>query len=208
MAKKAPIATRMVLLATKKKIKLATKGHKLLKEKRDALISEFFKIIDELKSMRNKLEEEISDAFNSLILAQAVSGIEEVRRAADTTKKIEEIPMKSRTIMGLRVPVFNWEAIETKVTEKGYSLVSPSIELDTAAKKFETVLNTMIKVAEYEATIKSLAEEIKKTKRKVNALERILIPRLEEDSTYITMRLEEMERETFGRLKIIKAKIN
>lgn len=208
MAKKTPIATRMALLATKKKIKLATKGHKLLKEKRDALISEFFKVIDELKEMRKKLESELSDAFKSLILAQAVSGVEEIKRSASTTKRITELPMKFRTIMGIKVPVFNWEARETKITEKGYSLVSPSVELDTAAKKFETALNTLIKVAEYEATVKSLAEEIKKTKRKVNALERILIPRLEEDSVYITMRLEEMERETFGRLKIIKAKIS
>ncbi|MDD9953480.1 MAG: V-type ATP synthase subunit D [Candidatus Woesearchaeota archaeon] len=207
MGKKTIIATRMALLNTKKKIKLAKKGHKLLKEKRDALISELFSIVDGLKKIRAQAEDELAVAYKSLIYAQAVSGIGEVRRAADVVSGLPDLGMKQKTIMGLKVPVFEWSGKETKVSEKGYSLVSSSIELDEAAKKFETVLNTLIQIAEQEATVKAVAEDIKKTKRKVNALEQILIPRLDEEKTYTTMRLEEMERETFGKLKIIKANI-
>lgn len=198
----------MALLATKKKIQLATKGHKLLKEKRDALISEFFKIIDELKAARQRVEEELAEAYKALILAQAVNGIAEVERAAETTKPVDDIPMRHHAIMGVRVPVFSWDARETKVTEKGYSLLSSSTHLDDAAQRFERALNSVIKIAEQEETVRRLGEEIKKTKRKVNALERILIPKLDGERIYITQRLEEMERENFGRLKVIKSKIS
>jgi V/A-type H+-transporting ATPase subunit D len=208
MASKSIIATRMGLLDTKKRIKLASKGHKLLKEKRDALISEFFAIVDQLKALRKQAEAELDVAFKSLILAQAVDGISTVRRAASVTAPLPPLGMSHKTIMGLKVPVFSWSGVETKVSEKGYSLISSSVELDEAAKKFENVLNTLVQIAEQEAAIHTLAEDIKKTKRKVNALEQILIPRLAEEKAYITMRLEEMEREAFGRLKIIKAKIS
>ena len=97
--------------------------------------------------------------------------------------------------------------ISRKSSERGYSLLTTSVEIDDAAKCFETSLNLLIKLAEKEATARKLAEEIKKTKRKVNALERILIPKLEADASYITMRLEEMERENFSRLKVIKKRI-
>lgn len=207
MASKSIIATRMGLLDTKKKIKLASKGHKLLKEKRDALISEFFAIVDELKRLRQQAEDELAVAFRSLILVQAVDGISSVRRAAAVTAPLPAMGMSHKTIMGLKVPIFDWSVVETKVTRKGYSLLSSSVELDEAAKKFEGVLNTLVKIAEQEAAIKTLADDIKKTKRKVNALEQILIPRLTDEKSYIVMRLEEMEREAFGRLKIIKSKI-
>lgn len=207
MGAKNIIATRMALLATKKRIRLASKGHKLLKEKRDALISEFFGIIEELKGLRGQAESELAVAFRSLILAQAVSGIGVVRRAASVTKPLPPIGVRQKTIMGLKVPVFEWDGVTTGVEKKGYSLVETSVELDEAAKRFERVLNTLVRIAEREAAMKILADDIKKTKRKVNALERILIPRLQEEREYITMRLEEMDRETFGRLKIIKAKI-
>ncbi len=204
---KTVIATRMALLATKRKITLARKGHKLLKEKRDALISEFFSLVDKVKETRKQAEEELALAYRSLILAQAVSGLGEVSRAAEVPRQLPQLGEKMKVIMGLKVPVFVWEAVSTRPSEKGYSLVSTTVELDEAAARFETALNTLITIAEQEATVKALAEDIKKTKRKVNALEQILIPRLEEEKVYTTMRLEEMERETFGRLKVIKSKI-
>lgn len=203
--KKLQAATRMELLSTKKKIKLTSKGHKLLKEKRDALISEFFSLIEKLKSTRKELESKLENAFKSLILAQAISGSSEVERSAEATPKIHPIESSSKTIMGVKVPVFKWEP---KGKQLGYSLISASLELDNAAKNFESVISSVIKLAEYEATVKNLGEEIKKTKRKVNALERILIPRLQENSIYIKMRLEEMERENFSRLKVIKKRIS
>lgn len=207
MSSQSIIATRMALLATKKKITLATKGHKLLKEKRDALIGEFFAIVDKVKKLREQVETELEGAFKSLILAEAVNGIGEVRRAASVAQPVAPITRSSKTIMGLKVPLFTFEGKPMKVTGRGYSLVTTSVELDYAAQHFERVLTTLISVAEMEAAVEALAQDIKKTKRKVNALEQILIPRLEEERDYITMRLEEMDRETFGRLKIIKANI-
>jgi V/A-type H+/Na+-transporting ATPase subunit D len=205
MATKLRAATRMELLAIKKKIKLATKGHKLLKQKRDALISEFFSLVDGLKKTRKDLENQINVAFKSLILAQAVNGREEVERAAGSAEKINPISVSHKTIMGVKAPIFKWEKKENKIS---YSMLSTSTELDTASTNFSNVLETLIKLAEIESTVKSLANEIKKTKRKVNALERILIPRLHYQATYIIMRLEEMERENFSRLKMIKKRIS
>jgi V/A-type H+-transporting ATPase subunit D len=205
MASKLKAATRMELLSIKKKIKLASKGHKLLKQKRDALISEFFALVDGLKKTRKELEEQLAIAYKSLIIAQAVSGASEVKRAADSSLPIKAISASKKTIMGVKVPVFDWDPGDYKPS---YSMVSTSTELDTAAQNFNKVLATLVKLAEIEATVHSLAEEIKKTKRKVNALERILIPRLQADVIYITMRLEEMERENFSRLKIIKKRIS
>lgn len=205
MASQLKAATRMELLLIKRKIKLASKGHKLLKQKRDALISEFFTLVDGLKSTRNELEEQLSLAYKSLVLAQAVSGTQEVKRAADSSEILKPVLATTKTIMGVKVPVFDWDSGDYK---PAYSMVSTSTELDIAASNFNKVLKTLVKLAEIEATVHALAEEIKKTKRKVNALERILIPRLEADVIYITMRLEEMERENFSRLKIIKKRIS
>lgn len=205
MASKLKAATRMELLIIKRKIKLASKGHKLLKQKRDALISEFFTLVDGLKSTRKELEEQLSFAYKSLVLAQAVSGTQEVKRAADSSETLKPVLATTKTIMGVKVPVFDWDSGDYK---PAYSMVSTSTELDIAASNFNKVLKTLVKLAEIEATVHALAEEIKKTKRKVNALERILIPRLEADVIYITMRLEEMERENFSRLKIIKKRIS
>ena len=208
MASQIKAATRMELLALKKKVKLAIKGHKLLKEKRDALVSEFFKLIDNLKEIRKEMEDKIATAYKSLILAQAISGYSEVSLAANSISSSGSIEFQPNNIMGVKVPIFKFEKEKTTVAEKGYSLISTSLELDTAAKNFEDVLEIIVKLAEAEATVRMLAEEIKKTKRKVNALERILIPRLNDDIIYIKMRLEEMERENFSRLKVIKKRIS
>lgn len=199
--------TRMELLKLKKKAVLAKKGHKLLKEKRDALISEFFKMIDTLKSARKEMEEQLAHAYRSLVLAIAVSGIDNVTIAANSVGHMPEITSKPRTIMGVKVPVFDFSAVKRKAEERGYSTISTSVELDKAAENFEKALNLLIKLAELEATTVDLAEEIKKTKRKVNSLEQIVIPKLNKEARYITMRLEEMERENFTRLKMIKSKI-
>lgn len=207
MAQKTIIATRMELLKLKRKSKLAKKGHKLLKEKRDALISEFFKLVDNLKQYRSDVEEQLQTAYRSLSIAQAVQGIEEIERAADSTQSLPAVKTKANAIMGVQVPKFEMDSIESTPFRRGYSMTNTSVELDTASQKFELVLQKLIKLAEIEHTAFKLAEEIKKTKRKVNALEQIVIPGIHKTITYITMRLEEMERENFGRLKIIKKRM-
>lgn len=196
--------TRMELLKLKTKMKLAKKGHDLLKEKRDALIMEFFEIIDEAKDARKRVEDVLYAAYRSLTIAQATLGSLKVAEASLSVKPITSLEIKSKNIMGIKVPVLNLTMPERTLLERGYSIKETSAQVDDAAAKFEEALKLTVKLAEVEITIKLLAEEIEKTKRRVNALENILLPRLSTTVKYIKMRLDEMERENFFKLKRIK----
>ncbi len=197
--------TRMELLKLKSKVKLARKGHRLLKEKRDALIMEFFNILEEAKGVRSRAEAELGAAFKALILAQATLGMIRVIESSMAVKAAGEVEIHSRNIMGVRVPVLKMEQTRRNLLERGYGLVDTSSQLDEAASKFESSLHVVIELAEVEKSIRLLAEEIESTKRRVNALENIVIPKLDGTVKYITLRLDEMERENFFKLKRIKA---
>lgn len=196
--------TRMELLKLKSKVKLAEKGHRLLKEKRDALIMEFFNILEEARGVRRKTEAKLAEAFRALILAQAVLGGIKVWEAAMAVKPMDGVEIRSRNIMGVRVPVLEPGETRRSLIERGYGLIDTSAQLDEAARKFEEALKAVIELAEIEKSIRLLAEEIESTKRRVNALENIVIPRLTATVKYIKMRLDEMERENFFKLKRIK----
>ncbi|NOZ77392.1 MAG: V-type ATP synthase subunit D, partial [Euryarchaeota archaeon] len=196
--------TRMELLKLKSKGKLAVKGHKLLKEKRDALIMEFFRILDEAKGAREKAEEELKDGFRALILAQATLGPIKVAEVAGASRPSEELEAVFTNIMGVRVPVLRMEGTARKFTERGYGITDTSSKLDEAAARFEAALAAVVHLAEVEKSITLLAKDIESTKRRVNALENIIIPRLQKTIKYITLRLDEMERENFFKLKRIK----
>lgn len=199
--------TRGELLKLRNRIKLAERGHELLEEKRDALITEFFDVLDRLEDIREKMEEKLKEAFKDLIEAMAVMGTSDVRKSANAAMRDVEVDVDMRSIMGVGVPIIEFEDFERKATERGYSLHQTSSKLDEASKEFENALGTVLELAEVESTVKSLAKEIEKTKRRVNSLEHVLIPRLEEAKEYIEFRLAEMEREDFFRLKRIKAKM-
>jgi V/A-type H+-transporting ATPase subunit D len=196
--------TRMELLKLKQREKLAVKGHSLLKEKRNALIMEFFNILERVKGSRENVTENIKKAYQDLTAAQIIMGDLAVRKAAMSVKESIEVDIDSRSVMGVVVPVMDYEAQKRTIIERGYGFMDTSVKLDEAAKKFEESIALIIELGEIEKTITLLAGEIESTKRRVNALEHIIIPRLQNTVKYIEMRLEEMDRENFVRLKMIK----
>ena len=196
--------TRMELLKLKDREKLAVKGYSLLKEKRNALIMEFFNILERVKGSRQDVEETLKEAYKDLTAAQIVMGDLAVKKAAMSVKESIKLDIDSRSVMGVVVPVIDSEINERTMVERGYGFLDTSVKLDEAASKFEKSIRLIIELGEIEKTIILLASEIESTKRRVNALEHIIIPKITNTVKYIEMRLEEMERENFVRLKMIK----
>lgn len=199
--------TRMELLNIKNRIKLAEKGHRLLKQKRDVLILEFFSILEKAKDLRGNLNSQMSKAFRSLAVAEAHHGLFEVENAALAVSKASDVEISVKNVMGVRVPDIRGRYVAKTAFERGYGIVGTSAKLDEAAGTFEDSLSTVIELAKTENALKKLLREIEKTKRRVNALEYVVMPRLRRQSKYISMRLDEMERETFFTLKMIKKRL-
>lgn len=196
--------TRMELLKLRKRVLLAERGHKLLKEKRDALISEFLSIAGTVRNIRKEAEEHLAKAYEDLLASQAIMGTGAVKEISWNTDQDIQVEMRSRNIMGVRVPIIEMDKAERTVIRRGYGFVDTSSKLDEACWKMEQTLAMIVKLAEVEETVRKLAIEVEKTKRRVNALEYIVIPRLKATVKYIRMRLDEIERESFTRLKKIK----
>jgi V/A-type H+/Na+-transporting ATPase subunit D len=200
--------TRMELIKTKERIKLASKGHKLLKQKRDALILEFFKILKKAQDLRGQLALKLSHGYNSLALAETYHNMQELTKVSLDLRKEIDIDIEVRNVMGVKIPNITTK-METRhfLTLPTYSVAATSAKIDQAVDDFNEILTMVIKLAETETAMKRLIIEIEKTKRRVNALEFVLIPRLEADTKMITFRLEEMERDSFVSLKSIKRKL-
>jgi len=196
--------TRMELLEIRKKLELAEKGHKLLEEKRDALVERFFDVIDKRNQLSKEMDKDFEDAFLSLIQAQMIIGENKVEESSYLTEDIGEIYLGYDNIMGVKIPKMNIEDIKTE-TKPSYGFFETCSKLDDTQKQFSKLLSKLIELADLEGSIKSLATEIEKTKRRVNVLENTLIPKLQGTRKYIEMQLEEREREDFLRRKRIKA---
>lgn len=196
--------TRMELLDIRKKLLLAEKGHKLLEEKRDALVERFFTVIDTRNQLSSELDHDFQDAFTSLIQAQMILGENKVENISKLSKDIGEIAFETDNIMGVKIPKMQTDRLIDKQTHM-YGFFETCAALDDSQVKFSALLKKLIKLADLEGGIKSLAVEIEKTKRRVNVLENTLIPRLHATRKYIEMQLEEREREDFFRRKRIKA---
>jgi len=192
----------MELLLLKKKLKLANKGHKLLKEKRDALVGEFFKALKEIKVLRKEIGSNLVDAQKALHKAQAIQGEIDVERFAMGVSSGVNVDFSTRKVMSVDIPDVN----KVEVDYNWYGYFESTVELDDAVKKFRELFPTLVKLSAKQLALTRVAEEIKKTKRKVNSLEYIIIPQMEKDKKMISFKLEEQERENFTRLKIIKAK--
>ncbi len=196
--------TRMELLEIRKKLTLAEKGHKLLEEKRDALVERFFSIIDKRNQLSKEMDEGFKGAFLSLIEAQMIMGEQKVEDISYLMDEVGEISFENDNIMGVKIPKMNTD--DLKITPKQtYGFLETCSKFDDTQKKFSRMLLKLIELADLEGGIKSLAVEIEKTKRRVNVLENNLIPKLHATRKYIEMQLEEREREDFFRRKRIKA---
>ena len=165
-----------------------------------------FNILNKAKDVRSRLVQDFRKAEEKIAVARAVDGAITVKSAAFALKDKPEIKLRSKNVMGLVVPVIEWDKIKKTCNMRGYGIIGTSSRVDEAAEAYEELVERIILAAEIETTMRKLLDEIEKTKRRVNALEFKVIPELEEAAAFIQLRLEEMERENTFRLKKIKAK--
>lgn len=198
--------TRMDLLDIRKKLILAEKGHRLLEEKRDALVEKFFGIIHKRNEILKRIDVDFSNAFTSLIESQMILGEKKVEEISYTTPDIGIIDIETDNVMGVKIPKIKQEKIEQDL-KISYSFIETCSRLDDTQQELKLLLKKLIDLADLEGSIKSLTVEIEKTKRRVNVLENNLIPKLISTIKYIEMQLEEREREDFFRRKRIKTLI-
>ena len=205
MAGTAVTPTRMVLNQLKGRLKTARRGHKLLKDKRDELMRQFMDVVKENKVLRDRVETGLTGAFASLQVASAIMSPEMLEQALLYPRQSVELDMKFKNIMSVNVPVYSFTTKNSDPTEiYPYGFAQTSGELDDALEKMAKVFEDMLQLAQVEKTMQLLAEEIEKTRRRVNALEYVMIPDLEKNIKFITMKLEENENATKVRLLKVK----
>ncbi len=199
--------TRMELNRLKRRLTMAQRGHKLLKDKRDELIRQFMILVRKNKELREHMEQELTGAFGKFLLARAVMPAENLEEALMYPTKKLSLEITRQNIMSVFAPKFDWVE-ESSGGEGGsiypYGFVDTSAELDTSIETLSSILPQLMELAEVEKSVQLLAEEIEKTRRRVNALEHVLIPRLEESIKYIKMKLDESERGALTRLMKVK----
>lgn len=216
-------ATRQELTRLKNRVRMAVRGHRLLKDKRDQLMKEFMAIVHENQRLRKELEKRLSAAYRSFAQARAVLSPPVLEEALMASSGPEEVSITYRRIMNVVVPEMEIQrsgdgdedgaAGEAGAVSQGhvvdanippYGLASTSSDLDDAIKEFRGILPLLVKLSEVERKIQLLADEIERTRRRVNALEYILIPELEAAVKSVEMRLEEMDRANASRLMKVK----
>lgn len=197
--------TRMELTRLKKQLNTAQRGHKLLKDKRDELMRQFLERIRENKELRERVETGIRDANSHFVLASAVMQKEALDTALLMPKQEVYLEVSQQNVMSVEIPVFD---IQTRTADASdifsYGFAFTSFELDDAVQRLAELLPDMLRLAECEKSTQLMAAEIEKTRRRVNALEHVMIPRLQETIRYITMKLEENDRS--GRTRLMKVK--
>lgn len=205
MRKSTVTPTRMVLNQLKGRYRTAKRGHKLLKDKRDELMRQFLDIVRLNKELREKVEEGLTNAFSSLTVASAIMSPEFLEQALLYPRQEVELERSFKNIMSVNVPRYTFKTKSQDPSEiYPYGFAQTSGELDDALGALAKVFEEMLKLAEVEKSMQLMAEEIEKTRRRVNALEYVMIPELEENIKYITMKLEENENSTKVRLLKVK----
>ena len=197
--------TRMVLNQLKGRLRTARKGHKLMKDKRDELMRQFMDVVRRNKVLRTKVEEGLTAAFSSLTVASAIMSPEMLEQALLYPRQSVELDMRFKNIMSVNVPEYDFRTKNNDPAEIfPYGFAQTSGELDEALAALSKVFQDMLELAQVEKTMQLMAQEIEKTRRRVNALEYVMIPQCEENIKYITMKLEENDRSSKVRLMKVK----
>ena len=197
--------TRMELTRLKGRLKTAQRGHKLLKDKRDELMKQFMDVVRENRALRRRVEEALLRAHGSFTVASAIMSPEMLEQALMYPKQSVELDMSFENIMSVDVPRYCFHTENDDPSQiYPYGFAQTSGELDDAVSELSGVLQDMLKLAQIEKTSQLLAEEIEKTRRRVNALEYVKIPEMQANIKYITMKLDENERANTIRLMKVK----
>ena len=207
MAKLKVNPNRMALSELKLRLVTAKRGHKLLKDKQDELMRQFINLIKENKKLRMEVEKELSESFKSFLLASATMSPLFLESAVSFPKEKLSVDIKSKNIMSVNVPEMKFVKEEMEGSIFPYGFVQTSAELDDTVIKLQKVLDNLLSLAEIEKSCQLMADEIEKTRRRVNALEYSTIPNLEETVKDIRMKLDENERATITRLMKVKQMI-
>lgn len=196
--------TRMELKNLKTKLKTASRGHKLLKDKSDEMIRRFIEFAKENMKLRREVEKELSSALTSFLLAKSVSNESSIQEAVAMAGTKVELELGTKNVMSVQVPSISIK--ERDLSEKyPYSFAFVTAELDSSIATISELLVKLVKLAEIEKTCNMLAIEIEKNRRRVNALEYVMIPQTEETIKYISMKLDENERSNTVRLMKVKS---
>ena len=195
--------TRMELTRLKRQLRTAQRGHKLLRDKRDELMKQFMETVRENRALRQRVEQGLSEAHASFTVAAALMTPEMLRQSLLIPSRSVELDMTYENIMSVEVPRYHF-AEQKGGTATPYGYAQTSGELDDAVTALSGVFRDMLRLAEIEKTTQLLAEEIEKTRRRVNALEYVMIPNTQEAIRYITMKLDENDRSTTTRLMKVK----
>ncbi|MEG0754432.1 MAG: V-type ATP synthase subunit D [Angelakisella sp.] len=196
--------TRMELGRLKKRLKTSMRGHKLLKDKRDDLMKKFLELVRRNKELREQVEQRIMMVYDGFAIASAVMSPEMLEEALMLPKEQVELEVGTANVMSVDVPVFQFSGSGSAEDITPYGFAFTSGELDDSVAALKEVLPLMLELAQMEKSAQMLAEEIEKTRRRVNALEYVQIPSLQETVKSITMKLDENERGNLARLMKIK----
>lgn len=194
--------TRMELTKLKKRLAVAVRGHKLLKDKLDELMKNFFELVEENRRLRQKVTSDLALANGGFAMARAVMSREVLEAAIITSRGQAALEAKTQSKMNVEVPVFKLELEKAK--GYGFGLTETSGELDEAIQSLAETFASLVQLAQVEKTVELMAAEIERTRRRVNALEYVMIPQLREKAKYITMKLDENERGNLTRLMKVK----
>ena len=196
-------ATKSNLLRLKEDLLLAREGRELLDEKREIILREIFSHLEDLRRSRKELDTALSEAYSALAEACIAIGREGAARAALAALPPDEISMHERSVIGVIVPLLEWKS---KDEPPRWGLLDTSLELDAAREKFLVAFKRLVALAELEISFRRLAAELRKTQKRVNAVQNLLIPQYEETVHYVESGLEEREREALFQLKRVRAR--